>query len=189
MSPSLPKENGESTLRVVERNLGYALGVLAGLLLFSMMLLTFVDVFGRGLDKMSFGLMRSRPVPGGFEVTEIMLAALIFLGLPLVTADDGHVTIDLLDNIWSETQRALQRVAVDLVTLVLIAVAAWKLWQYAAKTYGYGDTTAILEIPYAPLVYLMAVMTTLTIAVMLLRLARSIGAVRRLRTASRTRQS
>ena len=182
----LREENGDTTLRVLEKKLEYALGVLASVLLFAMVLLTFVDVFGRGLDKISFGLLQSRPVPGGFEVTEIMLAALIFLGLPLVTSDDGHVTIDLLDNVWSEYQRLVQRVCVELISMVLIAVAAWKLWEYANQTYRYGDTTAILELPYAPLVYLMAIMTTLSVAVMALRLARSLDVLRNGRSSSRS---
>ena len=173
MSEALRRNSRDGILRMFEKKLEYALGVVAAVLLFAMMLLTFVDVFGRGLDNLSFGLIASRPVPGGFEITEIMLASLIFLGLPLVTANDGHVTIDLLDGFWPAWFRAVQRVMVDLVIMVLFAVTAVKLWQYAARTYRYGDTTAILELPYSPLVFLMAAMTTLSALVMVLRLLRS----------------
>ena len=47
------------------------------MLLFCLMTLTCVDVIGRYFFSM--------PVTGGFELTEMMLAALIFVGLPLVT--------------------------------------------------------------------------------------------------------
>ena len=53
------------------------LGLGAAVLLFAMMVLTFVDVWGR--------YFFNSPVPGGFEVTELMMAALIFAGLPLAT--------------------------------------------------------------------------------------------------------
>lgn len=135
---------------ILERILAY----LAAGLLFCMMLVTFIDVVGRYLF--------DAPLPGGFEVTELMLAALIFLGLPLLTAADGHVTVDLFDTLIPRWLRPLQAYIVSLVTIFAFAVLTWKMWQYAIRTYGYADTTAVLQIPYAPLVFLMAVMATLT---------------------------
>lgn len=135
------------------------LGLLAALLLFMMMMLTFVDVIGRYLF--------NSPVPGGFELTEMMLATLIFLGLPLVTADQGHVSVDLFDTLVPKTIQPYQMALVDIVGAVAMGVMAWRLWLFADRIYGYGDTTAMLEIPYAPLVYLMAVMSTLATLVLL----------------------
>jgi hypothetical protein len=63
---------------VAQRWLRRGLGGLASALLFFMMALTFVDVVGRYLF--------NTPVYGGFEMTEVALATLIFAGLPLVTA-------------------------------------------------------------------------------------------------------
>ena len=65
------------------------LGGLGGLALLAMMAVTVIDVAGRGL--------LDRPLPGGFELTEILLALMIFLGLPLVSMRGGHVTITLTD--------------------------------------------------------------------------------------------
>lgn len=128
--------------------------MLAAGLLFAMMLVTFIDVIGRYLF--------DSPVPGGFEVTELMLAALIFLGLPLVTASDGHVTVDLFDSIIPSRFRRLQAWLVSGITIFAFVVLTWKMWQYAIRTYNYADTTAVLQIPYSPLVFLMATMATLT---------------------------
>jgi len=53
------------------------IGVIAGSVLFAMMMLTAVAVVGR--------YVFNHPVTGAFEVTEMMLAALIYCGLPLVS--------------------------------------------------------------------------------------------------------
>ena len=92
------------------------LGVLAAAILFAMMLLTAVDVLGRYLF--------NRPVNGGFEVTEIMLATLIYCGLPLVSARREHIVIDTFDPFFS---RAFKR-ALDVIAEILCASrsAAWR---------------------------------------------------------------
>ena len=66
-----------------------ALGLIAGAVLFVMMMLTTVDVFGR--------YVLNKPVAGAFEVTEMMLAALIYCGLPLVSQRREHIVIDTFD--------------------------------------------------------------------------------------------
>ena len=129
------------------------LGSCAAGLLFLMMLLTFVDVIGR-----RFGM----PVPGGFEITELMLAALIFLGLPLLTASDGHVCVDLFDPVIPDFLKPVQKAFANVVTVGAFGVLAWMMWKHAFRTYNYADTTAVLQIPYSPLVFLMAAMATLT---------------------------
>ncbi|MDW8469595.1 MAG: TRAP transporter small permease subunit [Burkholderiales bacterium] len=52
-------------------------------MLFAMMALTCVDVVGRYL--------LTRPVPGALEIIEILVAATVFLALPLVTLREEHV--------------------------------------------------------------------------------------------------
>ena len=80
--------------------------------LFVMMMLTAVDVVGR--------YVLNRPVAGGFEITEMMLAALIYCGLPLVSQRREHIVIDTFDHFMSRASSAgstcrrdrLQRIAV-----------------------------------------------------------------------------
>jgi TRAP-type transport system small permease protein len=140
------------------------LGVLAGAILFAMMSLTFVDVVGR--------YVFSKPVPGGFEITELLMAGLIFTGLPLVTAKEQHVTIDMLDPLIPEAWRVWQRRAVNLACAVCVGAVAWRLWVKAGQTAAYGDTTATLLLPLAPIAYAMAALTTVTAAILLLKAVR-----------------
>lgn len=146
---------------VIGRWLNRLLGFTAALVMFTMMMVTFVDVVGRGFDY---------PLPGGFEITEFLLASLIFLGLPLVTAEASHVEVDLLDSMTPHWFKQFQTVFIGIINVGAIGLLSWLMWQFAFRTYKYNDTTAVLEIPYAGLTFLMAIcctLATLALVVML----------------------
>jgi TRAP-type C4-dicarboxylate transport system permease small subunit len=131
-----------------------SLGVLAALVLFAMMTLTFVDVIGR--------YWFDSPVPGGFEVTEMMMATLIFAGLPLVTARQEHVTIDLFDAFIPVFMRRPRDGIINLLCAVMMGAVTWRMWIKAGENVDYGDVTAILHIPMWPMTYFMVLMATAT---------------------------
>ncbi|HSH57106.1 MAG TPA: TRAP transporter small permease, partial [Halomonas sp.] len=76
----------------VGRALQLILEGVAGATLFGMMLLTTVDVIGR--------YFFNAPILGAVELTQLMLAALVFLSLPVVCWRQEHVSVDLLDAIF-----------------------------------------------------------------------------------------
>jgi len=126
------------------------LGVIAGAVLFAMMMLTAVDVVGR--------YVFNRPVAGAFEVTEMMLAALIYCGLPLVSQRRDHIVIDTFDYLMSRgVKRGLDMMAEVLCSLTLFGLA-YLVFGRAARVAQYGDTTTVLKLQLAPVAYLMAVM-------------------------------
>jgi len=127
------------------RRVEAALGVIAAALLFAMMLLTFVDVVGRYLFDQS--------VVGAFEITEIMMALLIFAGLPLVVRREEHVTVDLVDRLIPPRARRGYRVAIELGSGALMLGLAHLMWRKAGRAADYGDTTTVLLIKYAPFIY------------------------------------
>lgn len=134
----------------------------AALVMFLMMALTLVDVLGRYLF--------SSPVTGAFEVTELMLAAVIFLGLPLITAEGGHIAVDILDSALSDRVLAVQYWLVGLINVLAFGVFAWVLWEHAFKVLRYEDTTAVLQIPYAWLAFLMAVTASVSALILFIKL-------------------
>lgn len=139
---------------MAQRWLRRGLGGFASLLLLFMMLLTFVDVVGRYLF--------NTPVAGGFELTEVALATLIFAGLPLVTARDEHVTVDLFDRLIPAPVRHFRDAAIAALCAGLLFVLSYHVWQKAGDSMRYGDVTAILEIPLGPMIYFMSVMLAAT---------------------------
>lgn len=146
--------------RVIERALAFA----AAALLCGMVLLITGDVVGRTL----FAL----PVPGTYELMSMMLAALIFIGLPLATERDEHVVVDLVDH-------ALPRAAVRGLTLlasILSALAlaglAWAMARQGFDQLAAGGTTSQLRLPLAPVAFLMSAASLLSALALLARMAR-----------------
>ncbi len=132
-------------------------GLLAAGALFAIMVLTLVDVGGRKLFSAS--------VPGSLELTELLMVAVIFAGLPLVSLQGEHVVFDSLDSrlprAWLRGQRAL----VDTLCAALLGGLAWLMWLKAGQMASYGDITSQLKLPIGPFVYVMAVLCGLTAAV------------------------
>jgi TRAP-type C4-dicarboxylate transport system permease small subunit len=149
-------------LAAFDRVIVPVLSVLAAVLLFALMTLTCVDVVGR--------YFFSRPVAGGFELTEMLLASLIFTGLPLVTIRNEHVTVDVLDGITPPWLLRVMHVVACLVSAVATGYLAWRLWLRAVNMAQAGETTAQLKLPIPYLTYGMSVLMALT-AVALLILA------------------
>jgi TRAP-type C4-dicarboxylate transport system permease small subunit len=129
------------------------LGYIAAAVLFSLMLVTCVDVLGRTFNK---------PLFGGFEITEMLLAALIFAGLPLVTLKNDHVTVDLFDAMSPDWLLRIQHVVACAVGLVCTAFLAWRLWLRGDHLAAAGETTGQLKIQLSWLTYSMSVLMAVT---------------------------
>ena len=127
-----------------------ALGAVSATVLFVMMLVTAIDVAGRYL----FNL----PLPGGFEMTEMMLAALIYCGLPIVSLRRGHIVIDTLDPFFPRPFKRGLDVVADLTCFVTLAGIGWLIFRRALRVAEYGDTTNVLKLPLAPVAWLMGTM-------------------------------
>ena len=137
-----------------ERRFDAALGFSASVILFVLMIVTFVDVIGRYLF--------NHPLRGAFEGTELMLLVLIFAGLPLVSHADEHVTMDFIDNMLPAGGRKIAMALSQFVCAATMLGLAWLIWLKAGKIGAYADTTDVLKIPLAPFVYFMAAMIALS---------------------------
>ena len=118
-----------------------------------MMTLTFVDVVAR--------YVFNRPLRGAFEVTELLLAVLIFAGLPLVSHADEHVTMDFIDRVLRPRMCELWQRGVQFVSAALMFLLTWLMWIKAGRISAYADATDVLRILYGPFVYFMAMMIAL----------------------------
>jgi TRAP-type C4-dicarboxylate transport system permease small subunit len=132
---------------------GWILGTIVALDLAAMMLLTFVDVSGRKLA--------ASPIYGAYEVTEFMMGVLIFGALPLVTAREGHVTIDIMDHFVPRGAMKGQRIFISLVSAAVLAVIAWQLWVLSASHLETSEVTMTLHIPHGPFTRAFSIMAVL----------------------------
>jgi TRAP-type C4-dicarboxylate transport system permease small subunit len=141
-------------LQAIGRRSVFVLRVATGILLIFMMSLTVVDVVLR------YGFNSS--LRGGFEITELTVAALMFAGAPLVSLREQHVTIDLFDRAFSPAvRRVLDCFAQFVCTAVFIGIAGL-LWRKAARMTMTSDVTSALNIPVLPVVIVLIVFAIAT---------------------------
>ena len=142
------------------------LGFLAATVLMLLMIVTFIDVTGRYLFL--------APLPGAFEMTEIMMAMLIFAGLPLVSRANQHVTVNLIIGLLSPKIRYFQRLITQIIMALVFGVMAWRMWIKAAEMLVQGDETAYLLIPIAPVAFFMTILLGVSSLIVAIQFARII---------------
>ncbi len=129
-------------------------GLLAGIALFAIMLLTFLDVGGRKLLDNS--------ITGSLELTELLMVVVIFGALPLVSERGEHVVFDSLDPYLPEVVRKIQRGLVHLLCAAALLALGWLMWQTGSDFLATGETTAQLKILKAPFIYGMGLLCAFT---------------------------
>ena len=129
------------------------LTVISITLLFSMMLLTCSDVVAR--------YAFNSPIKGAFELTEILLASLIFAALPLTTKAGEHIKVEFLENIANTTMNTLLNRFSAFVMCVTFCIFSIELWKHAGKLGQRGTVTNSLEIPISGVGYFAAVSSAL----------------------------
>jgi TRAP-type C4-dicarboxylate transport system permease small subunit len=139
-------------------------GGFAAVTLFLLMAVTVVDVTGR--------YVFNAPLPGSSEITELMMAVLIYAGLPAVSRLERHISVDLLDPVTPARLVRSRQVAINLVGAATLGVIAWRLWLYAEQIADYGDVTEYLHLAHAPFIYFMSVFSGLGALVTLLNVGR-----------------
>jgi len=135
-----------------ERILGYAVA----LTLFVMMLVTCADVAGRYLF--------NHPISGAFELTEMLLAGMIFTALPLVTVRGEHVMVDLFDSVTPDWLLRVQHVIASIIGVLCTGFLAYRLGVRAENMVASGQTTAQLHFTLGWLTWGMAISMGLTAA-------------------------
>jgi TRAP-type C4-dicarboxylate transport system permease small subunit len=121
--------------------------------LFILMVIVFIDVVGRNL--------LNRPLPWGTELLEVVLAVLIFALYPVLALRSSHITVDLVP--VPRALRLSQRVLSGAVGAVLFGVIAFCTARQAIRSAGYGDASALLQIPTAWVLWGMCALSAATV--------------------------
>ena len=130
------------------------IGKFGAVLLFVMMSLMFADVVGR--------YFLNSPIGGAYELTEILLACVVFFALPLVTQENGHITVALLDKWFGGTAIKIKKVLLSLMVALIQGVMTWRLYLQAGDLSIYGDVSMYLNIPYSWVAYMMTLMAAVS---------------------------
>lgn len=106
-----------------------------------MVALTFVDVVGRRLF--------NTPVFGANDITEHLMAVIVFAGLPLLTARRGHLSIDLFDAWLLRPNLRWWHKAVDVLVAVVLGIIAWQYFLSVSEALSISEVSPALTIPRA----------------------------------------
>ncbi|SDQ23307.1 TRAP transporter small permease [Pseudovibrio sp. Tun.PSC04-5.I4] len=135
-------------MRSLVKLIELGLGICCALLLAGMTGLTVVDVVGR--------YWFNAPVRGAFEVTQLMLGALVFSALPLTTSRREHVEVDMIYGMVPPVMQSLMTAISGFVSTVVLFVLSWRLAAHAVRLMEDGSVTNALDIPLAPLSWIAA---------------------------------
>lgn len=141
-------------LTFLDRALRWSTGLMSAMALLSIMLLTLVDVTGRKFFNHS--------VPGGLEITEVLMVVVIFGALPLVSWRGEHVVFDSLDAFIPDRLHRIQQRVVHLFCAIAFAWMARLMLLRADRFSEYGDITVHLQLPLAPVAWVMALFLFIT---------------------------
>jgi TRAP-type C4-dicarboxylate transport system permease small subunit len=137
------------------------LDITCAILLILMMLITTSDVVGRYL--------LHAPLQGAFESNELLLYVVVFVALPRVTWQNRHLTVSLIDNLLGSSAKRIQHIVVNGISGTILLILSWRLWIQATQIAEYGDRSNALNIPLAPLAFIVAVLTCLSAIAALLQ--------------------
>jgi TRAP-type transport system small permease protein len=128
-------------IRAVSKGLHYV----AGALIAALMLFTVYNILGRWL----FGA----PLRGTVELTQLVMIGVVYLGLAYAQHHDDHISVDLLYQRARPRARAVLDAFSAVLSVVILALIAWQLYQFGAVLEAGGRTTAARRIPLYPFAY------------------------------------
>lgn len=129
---------------------------IAGLSLFLMMALTFADVIAR--------YFINSPIEGATEYISFLLAIVLYGGLPAVTRDKGHISVGILTSHFPTRLKQLEDVATLCITFAMTAFIAYLMFQQALYLQADQALTPYLDMPIAPLVYFLGLLSLVATA-------------------------
>ena len=144
------------------------LAMLGGWLLLAVALVTAIDALLRDF--------LGRPLPGTFEATELVLAAIIFFGLPYTSLTDGHVSVDFLTGRLGQPAQYAIIAGNALICAGLFGVITLQMTALAAEFFTTQRTTITMRIPVFPCIVPVTVTAGLAALAFVVQ---AIGAARR----------
>jgi len=128
-------------MTTINKRLQQVVEILLMTFLSGMVLLTFTDVIGRRLI--------NTPVFGAHDITEHLMAVIVFSGLPLLTANRAHLSIDLFDRWLLQPQWRIWHYLVNGLIAAVLALIAYEFAVSIEEANDMREVSQALGIPRA----------------------------------------
>jgi TRAP-type C4-dicarboxylate transport system permease small subunit len=123
----------------MSRSLLHPAALVGGVILVALVPLTVLDVALR--------YAFNAPLRGTFELTQLAMVGVAFLGLAEAQTRAEHITIDLLYERLGRTSRRLLDHFARLVSLLVTGAVAWQLTGHALRLQADREVSGVLAVP------------------------------------------
>ena len=141
--------------------------VFGATLLAIMMVLTCADVFMR--------YVLHTPILGSNEMTEFLLAGVVFSGLALVTGKRSHIVVTLFEPALLRIMPGIYRWLAIVCNFLGILAVALLIYSYMRFQYRMQNVSEILEWKYGDTALMMTVLAAIPVVLALYALWRPVG--------------
>ena len=139
-------------LRKIEKGIHYVGDIFTGIgmvIFVGLMFLGAGDVIGR--------YVFNKPIPGTMEMSEVMMAGMVFLSWAYTQRTGGHVRVELFISRYSARARALASFVTLLLALFVFSAIIWQSSVIAMKCLQEQRILRIVEIPVSPFYFLVPI--------------------------------
>jgi TRAP-type C4-dicarboxylate transport system permease small subunit len=143
-----------------------ALALCGGAVLLGLLGLVLFDVLMRYVLRL--------PFLGAYEMTELAMVLIVFLGVAYCGATGGHVAVDVLSPVLDRPGLRWLAVLSNLAGAALMGLIAWQTTLYALGSVQRGEATNMMRIPKAPFELVAAAGAGLFAAVLLVQAWRAL---------------
>ena len=141
--------------------------IASGLILFSLAILTFCDVFGRRF--------LNSPVAGTIEIVEFGIALVAFLAMPRAFFLNAHVSADFIKNISISKLQTFITVLRFILMLIIMSFVAYGTTREAFAFLENKRVTIDLELSFYPFYFASAIAMWLSVLAIILWFLKAIS--------------
>ena len=171
LSGAGPEAGGGAPLQQTFDAVTRLLALAGGALLLVAIVITLVSVTGR--------YAFNAPVPGDYELVELVCAVGVFLFFPYTQAIGGNITAEFFTAGLSARHRRVLDVGNDIVFTLVAMLLTWRLAVGFLDKFDTGETTILIQLPLWWAFGVAVVSMFLLAVVCLMRVAAGVGALRR----------
>lgn len=166
-------ERGLKVIRKVEKIviLVSNTGVMVSMaLLMGVMFFTTADVTGRYLG---------HPIPGSYQISELVLVWIVCLAWPFAAGTKGHVRVEILLSKLPPRIRETLELLTSLLTLCIFGLIFWQGIEMIMMTIRLNELVSIIDVPLYPFLVVVPLGALLVCPVLLVQLAQSVAGRKR----------
>jgi TRAP-type C4-dicarboxylate transport system permease small subunit len=123
-------------------------GYIAGIVLFSMMMLTTIDVVCRYFFNAS--------ILGVYEITEFMMLCVVFFSLSFAQKLKGHVAVNILVDRLSNKNRQIFNICNFFISIIFLLLIAWMSSSQGIELFHSNRVSGNLAIPVYPFFFVLS---------------------------------